>query len=234
MALPAVLLKAKGAITKAKTAKSVTDSAKSLKNNENSNSLFDLKKLAVLGVSVATGFVLVVILLVITLISYPLIVASGLFSSSDTTNNTSTPGTVGAYLQWAINIAEDDSHGYNQCARTGPDYDCSSLVWYSLKENGFDANLLGSYPFSTYTEANVLKSLGFTEYTYTSHADLQPGDILLRAEHTAIYGGNDLVIQASINEFGSICGGATGDQTGGEIHYDADYSSWNTYYRLEG
>ena len=31
-------------------------------------------------------------------------------------------------VQWAIGIANDNSHGYDQGSRWGPDYDCSSLL----------------------------------------------------------------------------------------------------------
>ena len=38
-------------------------------------------------------------------------------------------------IAWAINIANDDSHGYTQRLnrRTGPDYDCSSFVSSAFK-----------------------------------------------------------------------------------------------------
>lgn len=41
-------------------------------------------------------------------------------------------------LQWAINIANDNSHGYSQSNRWGPDYDCSSFVISALKAAGID------------------------------------------------------------------------------------------------
>lgn len=52
-------------------------------------------------------------------------------------------GTTTSWVEWAKNIAADDSHGYSQPRRTGnPDYDCSSLVYYALKQAGLD---VGSY-----------------------------------------------------------------------------------------
>ena len=51
------------------------------------------------------------------------------------------------YLQWAIDIANDDSHGYSQCNRLGPDYDCSSLVWHSLLNSGYSKEELGGICF---------------------------------------------------------------------------------------
>ena len=44
-------------------------------------------------------------------------------------------GTTTSWVEWAKNIAADDSHGYSQPRRTGnPDYDCSSLVYYALQQ----------------------------------------------------------------------------------------------------
>ena len=36
---------------------------------------------------------------------------------------------VEAACKWAESIAADDSHGYDQGNRNGPDYDCSSFGW---------------------------------------------------------------------------------------------------------
>ena len=36
----------------------------------------------------------------------------------------------------ALEIAADDSHGYDQTSRWGPDYDCSSLVIDCFKRAG--------------------------------------------------------------------------------------------------
>ena len=33
-------------------------------------------------------------------------------------------------VQIAVGIANDNSHGYSQTSRRGPDYDCASLVYY--------------------------------------------------------------------------------------------------------
>ena len=52
-------------------------------------------------------------------------------------------------VQWAIEIANDETHGYSQGAenataynpytgsREGPDYDCSSLVYHAFNHGGF-------------------------------------------------------------------------------------------------
>ena len=236
MALPAVALKAKNALGKAKNKAKAYGKAKVLKNTQSDGekavgTLGKVTLAVILFPIIAILFLLLLGIFILISVAYPLLVAAGLFPNNG--SGTSSSVAAGEYLQWAINIANDDSHGYSQCARSGPDYDCSSLVWYSLKETGFDENILGSYPFSTFTEANILKQLGFKEYTYTGHDDLQPGDILLRYNHTGIYSGNDMVVEASSNENGTICGGQTGDQTGKEIHNDVNMGNWDTYYRLE-
>ena len=41
-------------------------------------------------------------------------------------------------ISWAVAIANDNSHGYSQQSRWGPDYDCSSLVIAAFKYAGVD------------------------------------------------------------------------------------------------
>lgn len=41
------------------------------------------------------------------------------------------------FVQWMENAANDDSHGYSQNNRYGPDYDCSSSISTALQEAGF-------------------------------------------------------------------------------------------------
>ncbi len=47
---------------------------------------------------------------------------------------------VEAAIQWAISIANDDSHGYSQSNRNGPNYDCSSFVSTAFKNGGFSVS----------------------------------------------------------------------------------------------
>lgn len=39
-------------------------------------------------------------------------------------------------VTWAIEIANDPAHGYDQDNRWGPDYDCSSLVISAWQQAG--------------------------------------------------------------------------------------------------
>lgn len=110
-------------------------------------------------------------------------------------------------------IAADNSHGYDQSNRWGPNYDCSSLiitVWETVgvpvKSRGasYTGNMLG-----------VFQSCGFK---IVSKSNLQPGDVLLNvANHTAMYIGNGKMVHASLNEKGTISGGQSGDQNSKEI-----------------
>lgn len=230
MALPAVLLKAKGAIKKGAAVYNAGKQAKSLTNGEEAiSSLFNKIKLPLM---IGGGLFVVAVFFLLVIVAIPFILADAAFGADSSSNRNYSGDT--AYLQWAIDIANDDSHGYSQCNRTGnPDYDCSSLVWYSLVEGaGFDANELGGYPFSTHSEASLLKKVGFTEYQYTGEADLQPGDILLRSEHTEIYVGDGQTVGAHVAETGGKCG-AAGDQTGHEIDVGPIRGVWQTYYRWE-
>lgn len=124
-------------------------------------------------------------------------------------------------VRWAINIANDNSHGYDQRNRWGnPDYDCSALVISAFQQAGIPLKYAGAnYTGNIYDAA---RSVGFADVTggvNRANADgMRRGDILLsRGHHTAIYIGNGQVVQASSNEHGGITGGQPGDQTGREI-----------------
>lgn len=234
MALPAVLLKAKGAIKKGAAAYNAAKQAKNTDGEEAISSLFN-KLPIMIGAPIIAIFIIFLLTFIIIIV-YPQIIVSNFFAGSafGAEINDKVYSGNKAYLQWAIDIANDDSHGYSQCNRTGnPDYDCSSLVWYSLVEGaGFDAGEMGGYPFSTLNEASILKKVGFTEYQYTSESELQPGDILLRSTHTEIYVGDGQTVGAHVAETGGKCG-TGGDQTGHEIDIGPNRGNWQTYYRLE-
>lgn len=117
-------------------------------------------------------------------------------------------------------IANDDSHGYDQTNRWGADYDCSSLVITCWENVGVKVKTAGA----TYTGNmyNVFIKCGFKDVTTKVNlinADgLQRGDVLLnKKHHAAMYCGNNKEVEASINEKGTAKGGKTGDQTGKEI-----------------
>ena len=136
--------------------------------------------------------------------------------------------------QWAA----DNSHGYDQTNRWGPDYDCSSFlisVWEAVgvpvKTNG--ATWTGNMK-------DVFCRCGFEVVTtdpgeLSIGAFLQDGDILLNElNHAAMLVDGSKLVQASINEKGTANGGQTGDQTGREIYVRDWYSfPWDCALRYK-
>ena len=142
------------------------------------------------------------------------------------------------YTQVMIDIANDQSHGYSQASRWGPDYDCSSLVIHALDTCGIPATLNGA----TYTGNlyDALKRCGFTDVTkqvnLSTGSGLKRGDILCyhksgNVGHTAVYAGDGKIVHARGQSYGSP---ATGDQ-GTEIAVTAYYNPpWQWVMRLTG
>lgn len=138
-------------------------------------------------------------------------------------------------VKWFEGIANDNSHGYDQLNRWGPNYDCSSAVITAYEQAGVKVKTAGA----TYTGNmyNVFIKCGFKDVTKSVNlktgSGLKRGDILLNhANHTAMFIGSGRVVQASINERGGIYGGKTGDQTGAEIGFAKYYNyPWDVVLR---
>ena len=141
-------------------------------------------------------------------------------------------------IDWAVAIANDDSHGYDQTHRDGPDYDCSSLMCWAYSEAGL--NTRPGYTPATGTMYDVFIDAGFQDVTdqvnLSNSNDLVKGDVLLvPGSHTEMYIGNGQLVGASINENGDTTGGQTGDQTGDEIHVHGYYNyPWTYILRYPG
>ena len=166
-------------------------------------------------------------------------------------------------VQWAIEIAKDDTHGYSQGAenatpshpytgsREGPDYDCSSLVYHAFNQAGFNIidnwhrnpKYLNRYNGRQYSgDADTIwddLSIdgGWVKYSWAEVADnLQRGDILCRPQfHVAIYIGDGMTVEArGVNNPTGLGRYETGDQ-GGEIDfYPAQGRGWTEVYRYVG
>lgn len=131
-------------------------------------------------------------------------------------------------IAWALGIANDPAHGYDQASRWGPNYDCSSFVISAFKVAGL--KLLATYTGNM--KYDFLRH-GFVAVT---DGTLKRGDVLLHEKnHTALYIGNGQIVQAGSNERGGITGGQTGDQTGSEIGIRGYYNyPWDCVLRYVG
>lgn len=134
-------------------------------------------------------------------------------------------------ISWAVAIANDNSHGYSQQSRWGPDYDCSSFVITAFKNAGVDT---GS---ATYTGnmRSQFTAHGFRWIPWSSIggvSNLQRGDILLNEKtHTEIYLGNNQNVGAHSNRGYP----QTGDQTGTEVSVSGYYyHPWDGVLRYAG
>jgi len=124
---------------------------------------------------------------------------------------------VRAMIAWALEIAEDDSHGYSQSHRFGPNYDCSSFVSTALMEGGFG---LKDYVFPS-DMVEILPDYGFVVYK-RGETEPRRGDILVRPHvHVEICMGNGECVSAHQDS-----DWRSGDGNGHEIEYrraDSDY-----------
>ena len=126
--------------------------------------------------------------------------------------------------RWMENLANDNSHGYSQANRWGPDYDCSSAVIQAWEQAGVPVRSRGA----TYTGNMfpVFMACGFQDITkrmsaFGGNEPFKRGDVLLNVQsHTAMYLGNNQVVHARSSEGNS----QIGDQSGNEIRIQ---SYWN-------
>lgn len=132
------------------------------------------------------------------------------------------------YVTWAMDIAADDSHGYSQINRWGPDYDCSALVISALRQAGYETGAANS----TRDMRSELLKYGW-EVIEPNRDNLQYGDILLHdGVHTAIWCGDGMLVEAYWDENHGWWGTQQGDQTGDEIRVRSYYDDgWLCYLR---
>lgn len=145
----------------------------------------------------------------------------------------SATGVIERAIEWALAIAADDSHGYSQANRWGPDYDCSSFATQAYREAGLDIG--GGAGVYTGNMVQYYTAVGFDkiyDVNFTTQEGLVRGDVLLNTvHHTAIYLGNGRIVQASSNRGHP----EAGDQTGTEIWETGYYDyPWDLVLRYKG
>ena len=149
--------------------------------------------------------------------------------------------TIRRAVEWAVDIANDDTHGYDQINRDGPDYDCSSLLIHAWENAGVPVMEHGANYTGDMYDAFI--QCGFKDVTSQVNCEtgngIEYGDVLLNViYHTAMSIGNGNIVQASMNEFNDTKGGQTGDQTGKEIYTRSYYNyvpgGWDYVLRYPG
>ena len=160
------------------------------------------------------------------------IAGSGLISSAPVSANAAN-ATMERAINWAIGIANDNSHGYSQTNRNGnPDYDCSSLVINAMKYAGINVG-------NAYYTGNMKSEFTAHDFVWIpwseigSTANLKRGDVLLRRSnnsgHTELYLGNNKNVGAH-----SDYDGRGGDSSGREINVASYYyGNWQGVLRYK-
>ena len=137
-------------------------------------------------------------------------------------------------VQWAIETASNNSHGYSQVDRYGPDYDCSSFVISAYEAAGVRVKNAGASYTGNMRGAFI--ACGFVDVTYecglSTGYGIRAGDVLLNySAHTCIAIGDGKVANCRTDEGHP----QAGDQSGNEIRIQAYWNyPWNCVLRYKG
>ncbi len=142
-----------------------------------------------------------------------------------------TTGTVRQVLTKAIEIAQDDTHGYSQQTRYGnPNYDCSSFVITCWDSAGTGVKAAGAK--TTHNMRKAFTSTGLFEWIPGNPKveDLRPGDVLLNeTKHTEMYIGEGFMVGAH-GDFDNV----NGDGNGRELGVCPYSGAWEGILRYKG
>lgn len=133
-------------------------------------------------------------------------------------------------VQWGLSIAADQSHGYSQQVRWGPDYDCSSFAISCYKTGA-------GVPINTsvvnYTgNLQKLTQFGFKDVSksvnFNTGSGLQKGDIVYyhksgTSGHAVVYIGNGQIVHARGQRYGSSKTGDQGTEIAVTSYYKGDF-----------
>lgn len=161
-----------------------------------------------------------------------LVAGSGIFTTSVPSANAAYSNLQKA-VNWAISIANDNTHGYSQTNRNGnPDYDCSSLVIAAMKKGGIK---VGNASYTGNMKAEFTKNdFKWIDWnTLGGINNLQYGDVLFyrnnNGGHTEIYIGNGKTVGAH-----SDYDKKAGDSSGREINISkVTRGSWQGVLRYK-
>lgn len=148
------------------------------------------------------------------------------------------PNAVENAVLWAINTADDDTHGYSQAGdrRWGtPDYDCASFVICAYRSVGF--KLSSAVHCGNMKQAFIDEGFEWipkSKIDLSTSKNLKRGDILLNTtSHTEIYIGDNKQVGAHDGSYDIYDYDDPGDSTGKEIcpvTYN-NYSNWEGILR---
>lgn len=125
-------------------------------------------------------------------------------------------GNRGTLVSFVREWCDDDSHGYSQTNRWGPDCDCSSLMYMAASAAGYPVPESGTR--YTGTMRSHFSQAGFSAEPFDGNLWSHPAGTIYLSEqgHTEMDMGECLG-GAHIDENGNISGGKPGDQSGDEV-----------------
>ena len=116
-------------------------------------------------------------------------------------------GNINKAWQWAVNTCNAPNVGYSMDYRNQRTvysstygeyityYDCSSFIWYALKNGGFEMD--GTYPFTTPYMGAWFSAHGWHKVNWTD--EWKPGDVLVNTNAGA-YGHTEMVYEGGIGQ----------------------------------